>query len=86
LKIELNMCFTIPAYRRRGVGSMVMEWGVKKADELGIEGFLEASELGDHLYTKFGFIEIDRTTIDMTVPNPSEEWKEMERKNLPFGW
>jgi len=84
--VLLNTCFTIPEYRNRGVASLVMDWGVKKADELGLNMFIEAGEQGRHLYAKFGFIEIDKSEVDMVVPNPSEEWKEMERKNLPFGW
>lgn len=43
--IVLNLYFALPEYRHRGIGSLVMKWGVKKADELGIDGFLEASEL-----------------------------------------
>ncbi|KAK6822950.1 GNAT family acetyltransferase [Apiospora arundinis] len=32
--------FTHPDYRRRGVGQKIMDWGMRKADELGLEIFL----------------------------------------------
>lgn len=34
---------------------MLVEWGVKRADELGIEAFVEATEEGKGLYAKWGF-------------------------------
>lgn len=80
------MCFVLPEYRRRGVGSLIMNWGVKKADELQLDSFLESTDLGGALYRNFGFIEVDRTEVDMTISDPSEEWKDMEKQNLPMAW
>jgi GNAT superfamily N-acetyltransferase len=47
------------AYRRRGAGSLMVQWGVEKADEMGIESFVEASWYGSQVYRKHGFLYID---------------------------
>jgi len=37
-------------HQRKGVGSLMLEWGMKKADELGIEGYVEATDARRVLY------------------------------------
>ena len=54
-----------------------MDWGISKADELGLECFVEASPLGSVLYSKYGFRSYKVAQIK---PNPSldednDEWK-----------
>jgi len=44
-----------------------MEWGVAKADELGFPAYTEASEKGLGLYTRYGFVEVDRVTVDLEL-------------------
>jgi len=41
--------------QRKGVGKMLVKWGVQKADEFGIECFVEATDAGQKLHSKFGF-------------------------------
>ncbi|KAF4635646.1 hypothetical protein G7Y89_g2446 [Cudoniella acicularis] len=82
----LGMCYTDPVYRRQGAATMLMEWGVKKADELDLECFLDSTPIGVPLYKNFGFLAIDDTSLDMTITNPSDEWKEWEKKILPYQW
>lgn len=55
----------LPEYRRKGVGTMLMRWGVEMADELGLEGYLEATMMGKPLYEKFGFQVVDKVRYDM---------------------
>ena len=38
----LHICFTDAAYRRRGAGSMMLQWGVDVADLLHIPAYIEA--------------------------------------------
>jgi ribosomal protein S18 acetylase RimI-like enzyme len=45
-----------PAFQRQKVGSKLMEWGVKKADELGLEAVVESTSCGKGLYAKHGFV------------------------------
>jgi GNAT superfamily N-acetyltransferase len=42
------MLGTLPEYRRLGVASMVVEWGVELADRDGLECFVGASDQGKH--------------------------------------
>ncbi|EHK98920.1 hypothetical protein M7I_5210 [Glarea lozoyensis 74030] len=39
-----------------GVGSRLLEWGVKKADEEGLDIYLDGSKMGAALYEKFGWV------------------------------
>ncbi|KAK3114856.1 hypothetical protein LTR53_006393 [Teratosphaeriaceae sp. CCFEE 6253] len=59
--IHLHICFTDDAYRRRGAGAMMMQWGCDLADLLALPGYIEASEDGNHLYKTFGFHDHERT-------------------------
>ena len=53
--IDLATNFTLAEHRRRGANTLMMEWGTKKADELGLETFLEATPLGSMIYARHGF-------------------------------
>lgn len=63
-----------------------MNWGVNKADNLGVQSFIEATELGRHLYEKYEFVLVSIDTVDTNVPNPSEDWKDMERRFKANPW
>lgn len=72
--VVLDMCFTHPDYHRRGAGKMLLEWGTKKADELGVKGFVEASIDGRQLYEKYGFVVTEH--VRLRGGDQREEWKE----------
>lgn len=61
-----------------------MEWGTKKADELGLDTFVESTEIAVPLYKKYGFVKIDHLAVDASIPDPSEEWKGIVARNLPM--
>lgn len=66
---DLHICFTLAEYRRRGAGSMMLQWGCDVADALGIAGWIEASAEGNFLYKCHGFYEhskIEGGGINMT--------------------
>lgn len=42
-----------PNAQRRGTGAAALEWGLEKADELGVLEYLEASRMGRPLYAKY---------------------------------
>jgi len=77
---HLGMCFTNLAYRRCGAGRILMDWGTKKADEMGLECFLDSTEIGVPLYESSQFIVVDETPLDVEIDNPSDEWKELQKK------
>ena len=84
----LNFCFTHPNHRRRGAGRLLMEWGTKKADELGLTSYIESTESGRPLYEAQGFYVEGDIDLDATTDNPSEEFTRMREKlGCPIhGW
>jgi len=44
---------------------MLMRRGLERADEPGLEGYLEATMMGRPLYEKFGFQMVDKVRYDM---------------------
>jgi ribosomal protein S18 acetylase RimI-like enzyme len=62
---DLHMLHTDPAFQRKGAGKLLVEWGTKKADELGLPIYLEATQAGFGLYKRHGFEEIDVFDLDL---------------------
>ncbi|CAK3896487.1 GNAT family acetyltransferase like [Lecanosticta acicola] len=54
--VSLDILAIDPAHQRKGVGDALVKWGVKKADELGLESVVESSPFGRGLYAKNGFV------------------------------
>lgn len=54
-----------PAYRRQGVGSACVRWGMEQCSQLGIPAYLEASELGKPMYEKLGWERVGDVQIDV---------------------
>ena len=54
-----------PCYRRRGLGSLLMEEGLNFAEAIDEKFNVEASPLGLHLYKRFGFKPVAKITIDL---------------------
>lgn len=56
----MNYLAVLPAYQRLGLGRQLLDIGLTEADELGASAFLVATEMGERLYKKAGFVEMDR--------------------------
>jgi len=81
----LQICCVRPEYRRRGIGNTLVEWGTKKADEMRVEAFVEATEDGRPLYARHGFHYMNAIVLDAKVDEPSEQWKALgKRLRLPI--
>ncbi|KAI1445422.1 acyl-CoA N-acyltransferase [Annulohypoxylon stygium] len=81
---DLFIIFTHPDYRRKGVGQKFMDWGMKKADELGYDFFLDSTPYGRPLYEANGFVYIEENVNIPKTDNPDDKWKEVEEKVGPF--
>ncbi|KAI0173196.1 acyl-CoA N-acyltransferase [Hypoxylon sp. FL1284] len=82
--LYLFIIFTHPDHRRRGVGQQFMDWGMKKADELGLEFFLDSTPYGRPLYEANGFVYIEENVNIPMTDAPDEKWKEVQDKVGPF--
>ncbi|KAG9190382.1 hypothetical protein G6011_08470 [Alternaria panax] len=61
----LDTLVTLQAHERRGAGSMLVRWGCGKADEVGVEAFLEASPMGAPMYARHGFQPVKEVGLDL---------------------
>ncbi|GLI74783.1 hypothetical protein PoHVEF18_003031 [Penicillium ochrochloron] len=69
----LDMLGTHPDYRKRGAGSMLVQWGCDLADREGVAAYVDASKAGAPLYEKFGF-------VDHSAPGSTSGVASMARK------
>lgn len=60
------MLHTDPAFQGRGAAGMLMDWGKKKSDELGIPIYLESSTMAHGFYLKHGFRDLELWEVDLT--------------------
>lgn len=72
----------LPDYRKRGAGRLLMEWGIKKGDELGIESVVEAVPFAVPFYERVGYGNVASLEPDVSVPSPSEQWKTFAGEDL----
>lgn len=57
----IQMVGTVPDARQRGLGELCTRWAVAAGFELGADAIvLEASEAGEPLYLRMGFVEVSR--------------------------
>ena len=84
LALDLKNLFTHSENRSRGVGSMCVEWGVRKADELGLETYVESSAMARRLYESHGFVHVDTVIREFRSrrSKPSEEWKRYVEESM----
>lgn len=64
--VDFGMLHTHPKFQKRGAASALIQWGVKKGEELNLPVYLEASGVGHPLYHKHGFEYIDVHSVDLT--------------------
>jgi len=59
---------------------MLMEWGTKMADRLGVDCFVEGSQTGVPLYLQHGFEIIENRLVKpfKKEEDKSREWKDTE--------
>lgn len=63
-----------------------MNWGMAKADEMGVELFLDATLVGKPLYEANGMVEVDKNVIMPQTDSPDDAWKATEKMIGPSTW
>jgi len=64
--VLLDILSTHPDHHRRGAGTMLVKWGTDKADELGLESYLEGSSQGRPLYERNGYQPVREVKSDFS--------------------
>lgn len=54
-----------PKVQGKGIGSMMLQWAGKKADEDKVKIWVHSSEAGWPVFKKNGFEEVERLTVDL---------------------
>lgn len=62
----------------------MMDWGRKKADEMGVEMWVDAGELGVPVYEKHGFTVVNTSRVQPTKSDPGEVWQKMDQELQPL--
>ncbi|KAM0136913.1 hypothetical protein ACHAP3_004251 [Botrytis cinerea] len=65
----LEIIATRPEWQSKGAAGKLMRWGLEKADEEGVETYLEASPVGKEVYEHFGFEEKARLVVPVNGNN-----------------
>lgn len=63
--LKLNILVIHPSYQRRGIGTLLLEQGLKLADEKSLQVVLGASPWGIGLYRKYGFVDVHCMDIEL---------------------
>ncbi|KAI1084206.1 hypothetical protein F5B20DRAFT_524032 [Whalleya microplaca] len=84
----ISYCFVGSMHRNRGAASLMLKWGLEKADDLGLDTFVESTEVARRTYEKHGFNVIGDLDMDAHLENPSEDFNALrERLGCPIhGW
>lgn len=64
--LKLDSLATHPDHQGKGAGKMLVQWGMRKADEEGLKCYLCATARGLRLYEKAGFKTVKEVTFDMS--------------------
>lgn len=69
--LYLHILAVHPDHQRKGIGAFGLQWGLQKADELGLPIYLESSRDGRRLYAKHGFKVLGRMDFDDSKYGPA---------------
>ena len=83
--LALNWMAVSPAYRSRGIGSLLMSHFISHADhpDNKYECWLEGSAMGKPLYEKFGFKSLLKVAFDTDKKNASGTWRKCQHELTP---
>lgn len=57
--VELRMLAVLPECQRMGLGTMMLEEGLREADRRGLQSILGASPYGIGLYRRHGYVDFE---------------------------
>ncbi|KAL2824573.1 hypothetical protein BJY01DRAFT_241678 [Aspergillus pseudoustus] len=83
--------FVLPEYRQQGIADMLLVEECRRADEHGLEAYMEAvTAMGVPIFMRHGFIPFRKVSVEPKVSEKgarvgeNAEWEDMERKMQPL--
>ncbi|KAL2809140.1 hypothetical protein BJX63DRAFT_424063 [Aspergillus granulosus] len=77
--------FVLPEYRQLGIADMLLVEECRRADELGIEAYMEAvTAMGVPIFMRHGFIPFRKVAVEPKNDNADYVWRDMEKKMQPL--
>ncbi|PQE15142.1 Acyl- N-acyltransferase protein [Rutstroemia sp. NJR-2017a BVV2] len=70
----LDLCFVDPVYQNRGVGKRLLEWGMQKADEMGVDIWLVSTPDAKGFYERAGWETKEEAAMDLGKFGESGEY------------
>ena len=85
----LGSFFTLPEYRKLGIGHLLMQRGLEKADEKGMDVWIEAAPPAVPFYERHGFVQKEVTYLQPQRPEGlsekvAAEWDAAAKSLLPI--
>ncbi|KAI1144356.1 hypothetical protein F5Y05DRAFT_25111 [Hypoxylon sp. FL0543] len=80
--IELGQLCVHPDHRRRGVGRLLVSWGIRRSELLRLEFYSMSVPFAVPIFQKYGFCKLQCLDPDMATSDPSEKWKEYAADDL----
>jgi predicted N-acetyltransferase YhbS len=60
---------------------MLVQWGLERANAVGVEAVVESVPFSVPFYEKCGFGCVEQIDIDFSVPEPSEQWQRYQAED-----
>ncbi|KAL4948053.1 hypothetical protein BDW69DRAFT_203827 [Aspergillus filifer] len=77
--------FVHPEYRRHGIADLLLSEETRRADELGLEAYMEAvTAMGVPIFMRHGFIPWKKVVVRPEKRDADSQWKDMESKMQPL--
>jgi GNAT superfamily N-acetyltransferase len=64
--LDLGAMGTSAKYRGQGAASLLLKWGIERADDFDLPAYVEATKAAYRVYTKHGFEEVDNLNIEIS--------------------
>ncbi|KAI0388589.1 hypothetical protein F5Y17DRAFT_195013 [Xylariaceae sp. FL0594] len=80
--LELAQLVVHVDHRRQGIGRLLLDWGKRKADSLGLESCVEAVPSSVPFYEAMGYGKMDVLVPDMSKEDPSAQWQKWASEDL----
>jgi GNAT superfamily N-acetyltransferase len=70
-----------PAAQSRGVGAALISWGTSRADADNVFCWVHSSDIGRHVFSRAGFVELGHLTVDLDefAPRPPVPVEQLDR-------